>query len=256
MKKIIVKILIGLAVLAIIAALAVHFLLDGAIKTAVETIGPKLTKVEVKLASANLSIFSGSGGIKGLVVGNPDGFKTPSAISVGTASLAVQPGSIFSDKIIIRSIIVEAPEITLEGNLKGSNLEKLQENLQAAVGGDKSAGAPKEQKPGKKLQVDEFVITGGKVHVSFVGLAGKTATVPLPEIRLKDLGKGPEGITGTELTSQVLSEVLNGSLKASEGAVADLGKQAAGLGKDLGKSAEDAAGKVTQGIGNLFKKDK
>jgi len=102
MKKIIVRILIGLAVLAIIAALAVHFLLDGAIKTGVETVGPKLIKVDVKLASASLSIFSGAGGVKGLVVGNPEGFKTPSAISVGTASLAVQPGSIFSDKIIAR----------------------------------------------------------------------------------------------------------------------------------------------------------
>jgi len=256
MKKIIVRILIGLAVLAIIAALAVHFLLDGAIKTGVETVGPKLIKVDVKLASASLSIFSGAGGVKGLVVGNPEGFKTPSAISVGTASLAVQPGSIFSDKIIIRSVIVEAPEITYEGSLKGSNLGKIQENLQALAGGDKSPAPAKDSQPGKKLQVDEFVITGGKVHVSFAGLAGKTATVPLPEIRLQNLGQGPEGITGVELTRQVLSAVLNGSLKASEAAVADLGKQAADLGKDAAKTATDAAGKVTKGIGDLFKSGK
>ena len=250
--------MVGLAVLAIIAALAVHFFLDGAIKAGVETVGPKLTKVDVKLASASLSIFSGAGAIKGLVVGNPEGFQTPSAIRLGSASLAVQPGSILSDKIIVRSIRVEGPEITMEASLKGSNLGKIQDNLKAATGGDSPAAAPKtdEKKPGKKLQVDEFLITGGKVHVSFVGLAGKSVTVPLPEISLKDLGKGPEGITPTELTSQVLSAVLSGSLKASESAVADLSKQALDLGKDAAKAAVDAAGKVTKGIGDLFKKSK
>jgi len=247
MKKIIVFGLVGIVVLVIIAGLGVHFFLDSAIKKGVETVGPKLVKVDVKLDGASLSILSGSGTLKGLVVGNPEGFKTASAISVGTASLAVQPGSIFSDKVVIRSVRVEGPEITLETGLHGSNLGKILDNLKAAGGGDKEPEAAKDQKAGKKLQVDEFVITGGKIHVSFVGLAGKTATLPLPEIHLQDLGKGPEGITGTELTRQVLSAVLKGSIDASAGAVADLGK-------DVGKSAVDAAGKVTKGIGDLFKK--
>ena len=241
MKKIIIGSLIGIVALVIIAGLAVHFFLDSAIKKGVEMVGPRLVKVEVKLKGASLSLLSGSGKLEGLVVGNPEGYTTPSAISVGAASVAVQPGSIFSDKIVIRSVQVAGPEITLEASLHGSNLGKILDNLKAAGGGDKEPAASKDEKGGKKLQVNEFVITGGRIHVSFVGLAGKTATLPLPEIRLQDLGKGPEGITGSELARQVLSAVLKGSIEASSSAVTDLGKD---------------AGKAVKGLGDLFKKSK
>src|SRR4051812_7617409 len=177
MKKIIVRIFIGLLVLALLAVLAVHFFLDSAIKRGVETIGPKLTKVEVKLASVSLSLLSGAGKIKGLVIGNPAGFKSPSAIQVGTASLALQPNSLLSDKIIIKSINVQAPEVTFESDLKSVNLKKILANLEESTGGgsakepSKPKGngetTPKEQ---KKLQVDQFIISGGKVHVSITPL--------------------------------------------------------------------------------------
>src|SRR5512140_2754098 len=125
MKKLVIRLLIALIVLIVLAVLAVSLFLDGAIRRGVETAGPMLTKVDVKLSGVSLSLFSGSGKLKGLVVGNPQGFKTPSAIQVGSASLAVQPGSIFSDKVVIRSINVQAPEITFETDLKGNNISKI-----------------------------------------------------------------------------------------------------------------------------------
>src|SRR2546425_10219166 len=106
MKKIIVRLFIALLVLVALAVLAVHLFLDSAVKRAVETIGPDLTKVQVKLESVNLSLLSGSGKLSGLVVGNPEGYKTPTAIRVGTASIALQPASLLSDKIIVQSINV------------------------------------------------------------------------------------------------------------------------------------------------------
>jgi hypothetical protein len=64
------------------------------------------------------------------------------------------------------------------------------------------------------------------------------------------LGTGPEGITAGELTEKVLTEVLDQAIKASAGAVADLGKDAANMTKDIGNSA---AGKAAKGLGSLFK---
>jgi hypothetical protein len=66
--------------------------LNGAIKKGVETFGPQIAKVPVKLDGVSLSLFSGSGAIKGLVVGNPEGYKTDHAMSVGMASVSVAPG--------------------------------------------------------------------------------------------------------------------------------------------------------------------
>src|SRR6266536_5705462 len=98
MKKFLVRSLIVLIVLVLLAVLATHLFLDTAIKKGVETVGPKITKTDVRLNSVTLSLFSGSGKIKGFVLGNPQGFKTPAAISVGVANLSLEPRSIFDQK--------------------------------------------------------------------------------------------------------------------------------------------------------------
>jgi len=257
MKKLAIRLLIALLVLIVLAVLAARFFLDGAIRRGVETVGPMVTKVDVKLAGVSLSLLSGSGKITGLVVGNPEGYKTPSAIQVGSASLAVQPGSIFSDKVVIRSVDVQAPEITFETDLKGNNLSKIIANVDETTGGaDKAKPSdPTQKKASKKLQVDDFRITGGKIHVSVTALGGQSVTVPLPEIHLTGLGQGPEGITAAELTKTVLHSIEKESIKAASGTVTDLSKQAANqLTKGLGTNATGAVESVTKGIGGLFKK--
>jgi len=258
MKKILIKIGIALAVLLVIGILAVGFFLDGAIKRGVETLGPRLTKVDIKLDKVSLSLLSGAGKISGLVVGNPQEFKTPQAITLGSASLALKPGSLLSDKIVITSIQVEAPEITLEAGLGGNNLSKILANVQEATGGGAATGtnaAPAETKPGKKLQVDQFVITGARLNVSLTAMGGKSIPVSLPTISLPALGQGPDGITAAELTKQVLTAIEQAAVKAASDSGYDMGKLSKDLTKQLGKSiGNEQAEKVTKGIGDLFKK--
>jgi len=90
MKKILIRVVIAALVLLIVAVVAISMSLNGAIKKVVETVGPKITKVSVKLDSVNLSILSGSCSLKGFVIGNPEGFKTPEAMSVGLASVSAR----------------------------------------------------------------------------------------------------------------------------------------------------------------------
>ena len=77
MKKIIIRIFAVLILLVVVALVVVFFSLNSIVKKAVETIGPKMTRVEVKLGAADISPFSGSGKLSKLFVGNPDGYKTP-----------------------------------------------------------------------------------------------------------------------------------------------------------------------------------
>ena len=253
MKKWIIRILIAVVVLIVVIVVAIGLFLDSGIKKGVETVGPMLTKVDVKLDSVNVSLLSGSGKIKGLVVGNPEGYKTPSSIAVGTAELALKPSSLLSDKIVIHTINLQGPEITFETDFKGNNLSKILSNLEAATGGTKT-NAPAEAKASRKLQVDKFDITGGKIHVSVTTLGGKSATVPLPDIRLADLGQGPDGITAAELTKRVLQEIEKSAVQAASGAMTDLSKQAADLTKGLPQNTTGAVNSVTKSIGDLFKK--
>lgn len=244
-KKILIGSLIGLVVLLVVAVVIVGMFMGTIVKKGLETVGPQIAKVDIKLDSVSLSLLSGSAKVKGLVVGNPEGYKAPQAISVGVASVAVSPGSVLSDKIVVKSVIVQAPEITFEGGIKNNNLTKILDNVNAATGGGKSGTEPKtgESKPAKKLQVDEFTITGAKVHI------GAAAAIPLPDIHLSNLGTGPEGITPADLTQRVLSEVVAGVITA----VAKSGVE------EVGKQAQEAVGsgieKVGKSIGNLFKKN-
>ena len=252
MKKKLLIVATVLAVILILAVVVVGMSLGKIIKTGVETVGPKITKTEMKLDSANLSLLGGSGTLKGFVLGNPEGFKTPSAIKAGTVSVGVRPGSLFADKVHVMHVRVEGPEITFEGTLgKANNLSKIMENVEAATGGaepgEKPAGKPSAESdaPAKKLQVDEFTITGARVHLSMTMFGGKAVTMPLPDIRLKDLGTGPEGITAGELTKKVLKSVTVETFKAVEKAVVDFGKNAAGA---VTKGATDVLDKGVQGV--------
>lgn len=252
MKKLLIRIVIVMVVILVVAVLAIGFFLDGAVKKGVETFGPDLTKVTVKLDSVSLSILSGSGSIKGLLVGNPEGFQTPHAIKVGKASLAIAPGSVFSDKVVIKSIRIEAPEINYETGLAGGdNLHKILDNVTAAAGGG-AASTNASGKPAKKLQVDEFLITGAKVSVSVKGTGGAAVPIILPDIHLSNLGQGPEGITPAELTKKIVAQVSTDVAKASVKVVADIGKGAVKAVENIGKDPAGAAGKAAKSIGNLF----
>src|SRR5215469_244689 len=159
MRKLIVRILIGAGVLLVLVvvtiALFLGFFLDSGIKRGVETFGPKLTKVDVKLDSVSIGLLSGSGKIKGLVVGNPTGYKSPTAISVGSASLALSPGSLLSDKVVIKSINLQSPEITFETDFHGNNLSKLQSNLNDSMKEAKKPKQPGQTKKTKEAQAEK-----------------------------------------------------------------------------------------------------
>ena len=256
MKKILLKVGIGLVILIILGVLAMSLFLDSAVKRGVETFGPRMTKTTVAVDNVSLSLLSGGGTIKGLSVGNPEGYKTPQAISVGSATLSLKPASLLGDKLVIHKIEVIAPEITFEGGFGGNNLNKILANVDEFTGsGGTNAPAPGEEKgPARKIQVDDFLIRDAKLNVSITGMGGKSIPVIIPAIHLSELGTGPDGITVAELTQRVLKEIEQKAVQTANAAVSDITKNAAGLTKDLGKSAGSSVSNITKGVGDLFKK--
>jgi len=239
---------IGLLVLIVVAVIVVGLFLGKIVKAGVNTVGPKLTQTTLTVGAVDLSLLTGSATVKNLVVGNPAGYTAPNAISVGVAAVSVSPMSVLSDKIVVKSIRVESPEITFEGNpLGANNLKKIEDNVNAAAASFQSsstnqpAATAAPAKPGKKLEVDDLLISGAKVHY------GTGLTLPLPDIHLTDLGKGPEGITVADLTKQVLSQVVSDTIKA-------VGSAATNIGKEAGKNVGAGVNKITTGIGGLLKK--
>lgn len=266
MKK---KLLWGVAVLAVlvVAGLGLALMYLGPlVKKGVETVGPMVTQVEVKLDSARVGLLSGHGSLKGLVVGNPPGYQSASAMKLGEISVEVVPRSVFADKIHLKSVTILAPEITVEGGLKDNNLTKILANVEAFTGGP-ATNQTETAAAQKKIQLDSLVLRGAKVRTDLNLPGVPTLNLSLPDIELSNLGQGPEGITAGELTRQLIRQITTRTLTAVAGAAAHAGKAlvegASDRATDAAKSAAGAAekvageaGKALKGVGDLLKPKK
>lgn len=250
MKKKLLYILAAIAVLLVLGAVTVFFSINSLVKKGFETVGPMLTKVEMKLESAHISPLSGSGRLNGLFIGNPEGFKTESAIKVGEVRVAMKPASLLSDTIVVDEVTIVAPEITFEGSLNGSNLGKILANLEAFSGGADKKDVPA-AKGEKKFAIRQVRIEGGKIRLSITGFAGNAVPVPLPPISLNDLGTPDKGITSAQFATAIMKSLVASSTKVVGEAMTNIGKGV----QDVGRGAADKADKAIQGIKGIFKKD-
>ena len=232
-----------IAVLLIVVALVmVGVYLNSVIKAGVEAVGPKITGTTVKLDAVDVSPFSGRGRLKGLVVGNPQGFHAESAFKLADAKVDVDLKSALSDKLIIEEILIDGPEISYESGPSGSNLGKIQENAAAfgkSVASKEAAESksPKKDPTQKKVQINHFILKNARLNASASMLKGKALTITLPNIHLRDIGKESDGVTVQKAVAEVFEAITTSVVQA----VASSGKlleQASGRqGKRLRASA-------------------
>ena len=236
------KVLLITAAVILILIVVLMLSLGQIIKAGVNTAGPKLAGVPIHLDGVVVNPLTGMVRIKGLVIGNPEGFNTPSAMELNDFQLKIKMSSLFSQTIEIEKILIDAPQITYEKSLKSSNLSTLQANLTPPPAGKPSPAAPEakpEAKKGaaKKVIIDDFQLNGAKVNVTITALGGKKFTLPVPDIKMKDIGKNSGGANPAE----VISEVFNSISKAVVEAVSAGGEMAGKALKDVGGAATDAA---------------
>ena len=237
---------IGVVVLLVGGLGVLYMSLNRVIRSAVETYGPQATKSEITLGSVNVSPFSGNASLSNLVVGNPQGFKTPSAFKLGAMRMSLDVRSLLSDRVSIREIVITAPEVTYEPGPGGSNLAVLQKNVDAYTGGGGPAPSPGAQKGGKAVTIHRLRIEKATLNVSAIPLKGEPLTLALPDIELKDIGKGGQGASLADVLERVLEEVNRQAAKA----VANVDLK--GLAEKAKKEAEGAAG-AAGGIGEKLK---
>jgi uncharacterized protein involved in outer membrane biogenesis len=247
MKKIIIRLGIVVALLIIVALVVVFFSLNGIVKKGVETLGPELTKVEVRLGAADISPFPGTGKLSKLFVGNPQGYKTPSAIEVGSVKVAVKIGSLLSDTIVVDEIDIQAPELTLESTITGnSNLGKILDNLSGPTHQKPETPAKKSE---KKFVVKDVVINGAKVNIAVIGL-GQLDPLVLPPVHLQNIGTENKAVTAEELVQQILEPLLQSAIQAGKKAITSGDKSL----QTMERSATNDLKSTAKGLEDLFKK--
>ncbi|MFP6728993.1 MAG: hypothetical protein VCD50_02270 [Alphaproteobacteria bacterium] len=259
--------------------------LDDFIQEAVQTYGSEITKTKVTLDQVEIDLTSGRGALRGLTVGNPQGFNTPSAFVLGSISITIDSSTISDDVIVINEIAIDGPEVTYELGENGNNIDTIKSNVEAYMAQFGEGGAANDDK-GPKMIIDDLYIRGGAVNVSASFLGGKTLESVLPDLHLEDIGREEKGAWPQQVAEQVIAAITEGTNSVVsgldlegmmgnagallEGGAADVGKVLEGVtsGGDsaiqnvtkdasqaiegAGQALEGAAGDATKALGNLF----
>ena len=246
------KIIAGLMLVVVIVVVVGVLNLDRGIKAAVETLGPRYTQADVSLNEVDLSLKTGKGSLRGLTVGNPAGFKTAQAFSLGEITVQVDTSTVTSDVIVIEQIRILAPQITYESGKNGSNLDQLQKNVTAAAGGaGETTGTEQGDSAEKavKLIIRDLQINDGKLSYSNALLGDTTVDVALPAIQLTNIGEKSGGATSAEVVKQVLA-AINRKAGSAIANSADIDKLKSQLQDQLKEKANKAVGDKLKGLFN------
>jgi len=208
----------GLVVLVIVAIVIGLSNLGPIIKKAINSYGPRITKTELHVGDVDVGLFSAKAKIQDFFLGNPEGFKAPEAIRVGSIFVSLDKGSLTKDTIVLKRVEIISPLVTYEKSGRGDNFQTILKNVKDSTTKEtSSANEPPGENSGKKLIIEDLVITGGKVRLftDIPGLGTRSVTASIPEIHLKDIGKDKEGETPAQAIKKIL-EAMYAKLKTPE----------------------------------------
>ena len=214
MKRKIVLAMLGLVVLMFIVGLLVMLNLGNLVEKAVETGGSIVLGVPTELDNASVSLLGGTVGLDGLSLGSPEGFEAPEMFKLGHAHTTADVWSLTSGEIVVREVVIDGPEITLEFAGGKTNWGTLLARLKSAPTGEEE-----KEKSEKTIRVDRIVFSNGKIRVAGVPMVG-SATVPLPDVEVTDLRSADgTGTTVRNVLADVISSLYKGMLGAVKGVV-------------------------------------
>ena len=212
------KILLGAVALFVLlitgAAWWLHANLDSVVQRGIAHYGSQMTQARVSVDAVEIRSTDGVGTIRGLVVGNPSGFRTPHALKVGVIEVALDLHTLPDSVVVIKRIVIDAPDVSYEKGDTQTNFDALVRNITHAVGTSSSSSA--DAGSGRKLIVDELVIRNARAQASASALGGRTVSARLPDVVLRDLGRSQGGLTPAQL-GQVVARAMSQRLVASLG---------------------------------------
>jgi hypothetical protein len=210
--------------------------LNSLVANAIESHGSRLTGTHVAVDGVDIELGASRGAIDGMTIANPKGFSNEDAVSLGHASIRIDPGSVRSDPIGIESVTIGAPRLLVELDERGNaNVQVLERHIASQRGADQAADA-------RRMRIDTFRFEEGRVIVDATALGGERTERALPAVQLTNLG-GTEGLYAPEIGREVLVALLD---RASREAATDA------LRERLRDEFEDQGGDVGKAVGDLL----
>lgn len=200
---------------------------------------PGYTGTDFRITRFCLNPYSGSLCVNGVKLSNPKGFGESAAFSLSNFNVEVAVGSLFSDTILVKEIVIEDAFASYYSHDGKNNFDVILANVEKATGpkGEKSEAKDKKQdSAGKKVIIERLRIAGTKVKLM------KSDMMPplmLPTVELTDIGKKSNGATLEEAWTQISEAVMK--------SMASIGDGIGALGGLLGDGAKDVSGILNSG---------
>lgn len=148
--------------------------------------------------------ISGKASLYGLKASNPKPFKTPSAFQSPEISLTLDIWTLGDDTVVINEVVISGSEITYEVMVNGRrNIDAIKRNVDSYFIASRPGFHEKKEaepwnKKQKKLIIEKLIVRDGKINVSASFLDGKSMSVNLPGLTLKNIGmdKGGASVGG------------------------------------------------------------
>jgi hypothetical protein len=259
---------------------------DTLARQGIETGGTYALGVPTKLKTAKVGLLSGEFTLTGLSIANPEGFKGEHILTLHEGELEVSLPSLLKDQIIAPRLVLTGISMLLQKGPGGMNYSILMDNLERLKSSDTDPGTGGEEESTdgeKRFVFDEIILRDITTAVDLFGEGEiSTATVKIPEVVIKDLGRRP--MTMSEVFQLVFESLLEASLKFGDKLMpaqllTDLQGRLEGVSDDLYDKAEDkldelvdklgpeaaqalegvldkAKGELDKGIRDLFRKKK
>lgn len=262
MIGIVVRLVVLLSFLIFFGWVAGGFYLDAVVTRGLERIGPQITGTPVSVDRVNLSLVLGRGRVRGLVVGNPQGYHTASAFAVPDARIIFDPASVLQGKLVIDRLVLESPQITYEINVSGSNLDKIEKHARAFGRKRRTGGNGESEDDLKYVQINDFIVKNPKLNVSASIFRGRFMTFDMDEIHLRGIGKDSRGATMDGATSRILAGTLravhqivtkSGHALTTNARRVEDGERRKGRGRGGDERAAKGLKKATDLLGNAFR---
>ena len=208
MKKLkrIIIVLMVLALVAVGGLVWLYLSLGAVIKAGIEKFGSDITQTPITVQSVEVWPLTGSGTIRNLVIGNPEGYKTDHALALPEVRFRLDVASLKTDTIVIEEIYIDSPAITYEVGFGNSNLTTIQKNIESFL--PESEDKPDEF--GKNTNIKSVVLKNGEIALSAKIMMGRKVTIYLPPMELENINTNSPVKAG----AKVLGALLNAAIGA------------------------------------------
>lgn len=237
--KIVLWTLLGLVALVVLLVATLPLWFGPVARPVANYVVPRITQTDFAIGRLSLNPYNGRLEVGDVRLGNPKGYAEPQAVLLGSLVVDVDLSTVLSDCIHVEEVTQADCFVSyLTGGENGvDNLTQIQMNVaggkekfEAAQRHEESEVAEQEStaetlpaepmpaeaeddEPARRLVIDRLSISGVRVKLQMI-------TIPVPPIVLTGVGEKSNGVTLTELSTQIWDAIMKSASSVGDGAAA------------------------------------